>query len=393
MASIRKRSWVSRGVKQTAWVVDYSDQSGKRRLKTFATKKEADAWAVTALHEVKAGTHSPASASITVAEAFQRWIDHCEAEGLEYGTIRQRRQHLALHVAPFIGRDKLSELTVPRIHQFDAQLREAGRSLAMRRKVLTNLKTAISFAQGQGLVAQNVARAVRIKKGDRESTRGPLREAVDFPSKTELKALIDHASVEGTQTLWRPFIITAIFTGMRISELRGLPWRDVDLDGVIHVRQRADAWHNIGANKSKAGARDIPLPPIVINALRLWRATCPKGKLDLVFPNKSGNIDSIGNLRGRFFDPLQIAAGMSVERDELGEDGLPLLRGKYGFHALRHAAASLFIAHLGWTPKRVQVVMGHANISITFDLYGHLFEDPAADREAMKKIEAAVAAA
>jgi integrase len=62
-------------------------------------------------------------------------------------------------------------------------------------------------------------------------------------------------------------------------------------------------------------------------------------------------------------------------------------------HTLRHAAASLFIAHLGWTPKRVQVVMGHASIRMTYDLYGHLFEDREADREAMKKIEAGIAAA
>ena len=65
----------------------------------------------------------------------------------------------------------------------------------------------------------------------------------------------------------------------------------------------------------------------------------------------------------------------------------------YGFHALRHVAATLFIAYLGWTLKRVQVVMGHSSITITFDLYGHLFEDKAGDREAMKKIEAAIAAA
>jgi integrase len=74
-------------------------------------------------------------------------------------------------------------------------------------------------------------------------------------------------------------------------------------------------------------------------------------------------------------------------------DGKSTSKGKYGFHALRHAAASLFIAHLGWTPKRVQTVMGHAKISMTYDLYGHLFDDPEADREAMKKIEAAVRAA
>jgi integrase len=348
---------------------------------------------LTALHEVRQGIHTPASSSITVADAFQRWIDHCEAERLEFGTMRQRRQHLRLHIAPFIGREKLSSLTAPRVHQFDADLRASGRSLAMRRKVLTNLKTAISFAQGQGLVAQNVARVVKLRSTDREDAH-PLREGVDFPSKAELKALIDRTSTDPAFERWRAFIVTAIFTGMRISELRGLPWRDVGLDAsIIHVRQRADAWCRIGPPKSKAGKRDIPLAPIVVNALRQWQVHCPIGDLELVFPNGRGNVETIQNLRERVFIPLQLAAGVATESDKRASDGKPLTVGKYGFHALRHAAASLFIAHLGWTPKRVQTVMGHSSIKMTFDLYGHLFEDKDADREAMKKIEAAIVAA
>src|SRR6516165_10437584 len=103
MASIRKRVWTSpRGVERSAWVVDYFDQAGKRRLKTFPTKKEADAWAITALHEVKQGVHTPASASITIERAGELWIEHCEAGGLERSTIRQRRQHTQLHINPFL---------------------------------------------------------------------------------------------------------------------------------------------------------------------------------------------------------------------------------------------------------------------------------------------------
>src|SRR5438874_1142426 len=98
MASIRKRAWKSKGAEHTAWVVDYFDQTGKRRLKTFATKGAAVEWSTTALNEVKLGVHTPASASITVAECGQRWLEQCEAEGLEFGTIRQRRQHLNLHI-------------------------------------------------------------------------------------------------------------------------------------------------------------------------------------------------------------------------------------------------------------------------------------------------------
>jgi integrase len=216
MSSIRKRTWTANGVEKQAWLVDYFDQAGKRHVRTFATKKEAEAWRIGALHEVSEGTHTPASASITLAEVFARWIEHCEAEGLEFGTIKQRRQHLDLHIRPFVGGRRLSELTMPAIHQFDAQLRKAGRSIAMRRKVLTNLKTALTFAQGQGLVAQNVARGIKLKAEDRRGA-GRLKEGRDFPTKAEIKALIDKAPAR-----WRPLIVTAIFTGMRASELRGL---------------------------------------------------------------------------------------------------------------------------------------------------------------------------
>lgn len=77
---------------------------------------------------------------------------------------------------------------------------------------------------------------------------------------------------------------------MRLSELRGPRWSDVDLEaGVIHVRQRADAWCRIGPPKSKAGKRDIPLAPIVVNALKQWQTECPKSRLYLVFATPRGN--------------------------------------------------------------------------------------------------------
>jgi integrase len=376
--SIRKRTWKSRGTERTAWVVDYVDQHGRRRLKTFATKKEADAWAITARHEVKQGVHTPASVSITVAEAFARWIVDCEANGLEYGTLLQRRQHLNLHVAPFIGREKLSTLTMPRVHQFDRELREAGRSLAMRRKVITNLKTALTFAQGQGLVAQNVARGMKVKS-DSRSKPGKLKAGVDFPTKEEIRALLDNVPER-----WRAFFVVAIFTGLCASELRGLRWADIDLDaGKLTVSQRADSWFEIGPPKSAAGKRDIPLVPMAINVLRQWKSACPVGELGLAFPNNSGNVEGLPNIQRRVWDPLQVRCGLV---DAEGQ-------ARYRFHSLRHASASLFIADLGWTPKRVQEVMGHASITMTYDRYGHMFADPEGDREAMRKLEAAIVAA
>ena len=162
---------------------------------------------------------------------------------------------------------------------------------------------------------------------------------------------------------------------MRASELRGLHWGDVDLEsGNVHVRQRADAWGTIGSPKSAAGTRDIPLVPMVVNTLKQWELACPAGRL--VFPNDNGGVKSHGSFLQHTWEPL------------LRRWGLPA----YDFHSLRHAAATLFIETLQWTPKRIQTVMGHGSITMTYDLYGHLFERED-DGAALKGLEAAVVAA
>lgn len=157
-------------------------------------------------------------------------------------------------------------------------LRDHGRSMAMRRKVLTNLKTLIKHAQVKGLVAQNVASAVSVDGQHRGGKQ------IAIPTIKELQSVLG-----GAKDPWRPLIVTAIFTGMRASELRGLTWDHVDSEaGIIKVRQRADQWGEIGPTKSKAGVRDIPLAPMVINTLKEWKLACPKGDLKLVFPNGPG---------------------------------------------------------------------------------------------------------
>src|SRR5436305_112867 len=101
----------------------------------------------------------------------------------------------------------------------------------MRRKVLTSVKSAISYAQGQGWCAQNVARGAKVATDKRREKRGPLRAGVDFPSKAQVKALLDHVSDDR-----RAYLLVLCFTAMRIGEIRGLRWGDVDLGkGVIHV--------------------------------------------------------------------------------------------------------------------------------------------------------------
>jgi integrase len=177
MASVRKRTWRSGGEQKTAWVVDYTDQDGKRRLKTCRTKKEADQYLTTCQWEIRQGIHTAASQSITVSRAIDLWIEHAEAEGLERGTIRAYRLAAEHHVRPILGRYRLAQLSRPIIEQFRDDLLTGSvpdgkkRSRVMARKALGALKMAINEAQRRGRVAQNVAVAVQVAAHRGESRR------------------------------------------------------------------------------------------------------------------------------------------------------------------------------------------------------------------------------
>ena len=392
--SIRKRTWTNgRGEEKTAWVVDYVDAKGARRLKTFRLKKEADAFSLTARTEVREGVHVADRDTVTVKEAGDLWIASATAVGLERSSVEDYKRTLRLHIEPYIGEVKLTALNTARLRAYEDELREAGRSASMIRRVMTTLGTLLADAQERGLVIRNAAREAqsRRKKGavrQEKRQKGRLKVGVDIPTLDDVRALV--GSLEGR---WRPLILTAIFTGLRASELRGLRWTDVDFDQrQIRVHQRADRFNDIGKPKSISGERTVPAPPVVINALREWKMQCPKrptGKLgadgnlimvlDLVFPTGTGKVEGLNNILRRGLHPAWVAAGVTVESGEVDEKGQPVLVAKYsGLHCLRHWFASWCINRredggLGLPPKIVQERMGHSTIAMTMDTYGHLF--------------------
>ena len=138
--SVRKRRWkTSKGEEKTAWIVDYVDQQDERHIKTFAKKKEADAFAASTSVAIAKGEHVAESATVTVKEAGDMWLASAAEAGLERTTIDQYRQHLEIHIVPFIGREKLSRLSVPLVRAFQDRLRDEGRSAAMVRRVTVSL--------------------------------------------------------------------------------------------------------------------------------------------------------------------------------------------------------------------------------------------------------------
>ncbi|TPP07035.1 tyrosine-type recombinase/integrase [Rhizobium glycinendophyticum] len=379
--SIRKREWTSpKGEKKSAWVVDYFDAGGNRRLKTFKLKKEADAFAASAKVEIRDGVHVADSASVTVEEAGKLWLKSARAANRERATIEDYERHLRIHITPIIGATKLPGLSIAKVRAFEDKLRESGRSPAMVKKVLVSLGGLLADAQERGLVARNVVRDMKGRRGAGEKRqdkrqRGRLKVGVDIPARDEVKALI--GSLQGR---WRPLFLTAAFCGLRASELRGLRWQDVDIERKeIRVHQRADRFNDIGRPKSETSERTVPAPPMVINALKEWKLACPKGPsgLDLVFPNGQGKVEQLNNILRRGLHPAWIAAGVTSTRE--GEDGALIVGPKYtGMHCLRHFFASWCINRkedggLGLTPKMVQERMGHSTIALTMDRYSHLF--------------------
>jgi integrase len=380
MASIRKRTWQSKSGEKSAWVVAYAHR-GKQHLKTFATKRAAEAWRAETLTEQKRGIHTPASTSITVAQAGAKWLEQAEADGLEPSTIAQYRQHLEFHILPHLGEVKLVDLTPSGIADFRNTLakgEDRRRSPATVGKIVHSLSSIVGHAMALGLASRNPVREAN--HGNRRQQRLAKRHekrlevGVDIPTKDELRRVL--AAAKGR---WRPVIVTAIYTGLRASELRGLTWNDVDLGrAILTVRQRADRWNKIGAPKSAAGTREIPLVREVVNTLREWKLACPNGPLGLVFPADDGRVVGLITLRRQALGQALVDAGFGSSNRQP----------KYSLHNLRHAAASLLIESGKFSPKELQEIMGHSTIAMTFDTYGHLMTDRESAQQKMAALEA-----
>ena len=384
MATIRKREWTTpKGVRKTAWQVDYKDGKGARRSKQFARKKDADAWLVNAAHEVARGIHTPDSQSVTVRQAIKIWLAAREAEGKESTTIRSYESTSRLHIVPFLGDEKLSRLTKPMVEQFKKDLIKSGRSTARVGRAISYLSMALDEAETQGLVAQNVASKVKVVRSSRDATE------IEIPTPDELKLMLKHSGDS-----LRPLVMTAMLAALRASELRGLMWPDVDFEAnTITVRRRADEKGKLGPPKSKAGNRSVPMSKRLASELKAWKLRCKPTLLDLVFPSPEGHIWSYHNLMNRSFWPMQVRAGVSEPKLSKA-DGLPIWddegneipEAKYGLHALRHAAASLWIKEK-IDLKRLKTWMGHASVQTTIDTYGHLMFDDVEDAALMAGAE------
>jgi integrase len=365
--SVRKREWTTRkGEQKEAWIAAFTDNAGKRHIRTFAQKKAADAYEARVRVDIQAGTHVALDNDLTIAGVAEKWIKTVEVEGKERTTVRQYRQHVEHHIKPRIGAAKLAKLTREHVAHFrDGLLSGVGDqhkalSRQMARKVFVSFKSMLKTVQCSHL-ADNIT-----VKACRGLPLAHVPRVRSIPTPVEVKRLIEAAA---DNLKMYTFLKVAALTGLRSSELLGLRWSDVEPFGAaeLRVRQRADRYSNIGALKSKKSRRSIPHGPDLVLALKEWKLACPKGDAGLVFPTSKGSVENYNNVL-RALEPIMKAAGV------VNKKGEP----KYALHAFRHFFASWCInpkdrGGRELSPKVVQTLLGHSSIQMTMDVYGTLF--------------------
>jgi len=379
MATVKKRVWeTAKGEKREAWRVSYTDREGERQHKQFTLKRDADAYRIKVEGEIAQGIHTPDAQSVSVAEAADVWLAASEANGCGRGTIKTYKEIVNGHIKPQLGREKLSRLSAPQVVEFrDAML--ATRSHAMAAKAVRHLSMILAESMRRGMVAQNVARAVKVKR-PRGEKRQRLAKRAEIPPIEHLKAMIEAADRLANQDPRLPVLVRVVMlAGLRASEVRGFPWTNTDLKAApsLTVSQSADRWCDIQPPKSEAGHRTIPIGPSLATMLKAWKLRCGRSQLGLMFPNSRGGVIDQKGFIGLLLK-IQVAARLAIDTGEKDRKGEPVYRVRYDWHHLRHVAASNWLND-GIDLKRLQVWIGHENIQLTIDVYGHLIVDAKKD--------------
>ncbi len=292
------------------------------------------------------------------------WVERFEAKvaaGERHPrTLEAHRYQLDRHLLPALGRRAIASLTVDDVAELLHQLRRAGRSAKTSASALATLQSVLRFARRCGWI---VADPVELLEHD-ERPR-PQRRRQRVLGRAEIERLLGACAPRD-----RLILATVLYTGLRISEMLGLVWDDVDFAaGVIHVRAQLSRAHRGAparrvAPKTPASVRDVPLVP---QLARLLGAHRQRGRF-------ARGADWVFATARHTLRPPHVSRrclGRAAQLAGLNDDGWPPLR----FHDLRHTFASHLIIDLGLDPAQVSRMLGHARITITLDIYTHRFED------------------
>ena len=336
-----------------SWRARYYGPDGRQRNKSFTRKSDAERWLNQQQNNVIKGDWiDPARGRIVLVDFLPHWEGTRATRKPK--TRYQQDSVLKLHVMPTWGSVRLDRITFEGLTEWVAKLTANSVGWSSIRQAVRVMSAILDHAVRTGRIRSNPAKGLALPR--------PVRRDHVFLTHAELAAL---AAAAGAN---RVLVLLLGYTGLRWGEATALRVCDIDL-----VRRRIDvrrAFSDVsgklilGTPKSHHG-RSAPIPRFL--AARLAVLIDGKRPDDLVFTAPSGAPLRLSNWRRSVFLPAcQLTA--TSER--------------FRIHDLRHTAAALMI-QAGYPPKMLQEILGHASITTTLDLYGHLYPgdmDKYADR-------------
>jgi integrase len=289
---------------------------------------------------------------------LDHWLENVVKPTRRPATYALYEMIVRLYLKPGLGHHRLRRLSVAHAQQFlNGKLAEghSNRNVHLMRQILS---AALTRAIREELIGRNVARMAELPGWEPAEVR-PW-------SADEALAFLQAAKPD---PLYPAFVLLLLY-GMRRGEALGLRWQDVDLDaGLLRVRQqigRVSGELRSGPLKTRAGNRDLPIPAQARSALlarqqqqaadreafgRAWQDT------GLVFTTRSG----------RPIEPRNLVRSF---RRICDHNNLRVIK----VHHLRHTIASL-LKKLHVPPRDAQMILGHAHISTTMQIYTHVDEE------------------
>jgi integrase len=326
----------------------WSAREQKRIRKTFPQLATAKAWRQEAQVALRRGTMR-APSPLTLRAVAEDWI-----EGIRSGEIRNRsgdrykpsavRSYddvLRLRVLDELGERRFSSIRRNDLQDFADKLLAQGMKPITIQCTVMPLRAMYRRAVSRGEIEINPTTGLELPAVRSRRDR--------IASPTEAAALLE-ALPQADRAMWA----SALYAGLRRGELMALRWEDIDLDsGVIRVERGWDMVEGPIPPKTALSRRSVPIASVLRAHIAQHRLRCEWND-GLAF----------GKTAGQPFYPEGVGRGARAAWKAAKLEPITM-------HECRHTFASLMIA-AGVNAKALSTYMGHANISITLDRYGHL---------------------
>lgn len=338
------------------------------RKQGFKTKKEAEVWVTEILSKKNKGFIAPTEGNTLFKDYILKWFDEYKSKHISINTRANYKSRIDTHIVPKLGSYKLNKITNAIIQDFYNSLIGEGLKPSSVKKIMETVNGVFKYAQKSKLI-YNLPTDIEKQPMNKPKVEFWVKEEIDF----YLNSIYN-------KYLYTPILIE-IFTGLRVGELCGLRWCDIDLDEknltvnnqVIYDRElKILVFSKI--LKTDTSHRKISLPKILVDYLKSIKGDALD--TNFVVLDREGLMCNPRNLSMNFTKSIhkyrKSIDDLKREGKNIPENYMQLKQ--ITFHALRHTHATLLIFN-GENIKVISERLGHKNISTTLDTYTHVMED------------------